>query len=95
MTKHLAGALLAAVAFATPLWTAAATEEEEIPLKNGSTVIVFGDGEMAMRDAKGRSFPMAEGEPMEAADGRTVRMGRDARPRRSKAELERLYMYSG
>jgi hypothetical protein len=95
MTKDRAGALLADVAFASPSSPAAATDEEEVPLKNGSTVIAFVDGEMSMRDAKGRPFPMAEGQPMEAGDRRTIRMGREAPPPRSKAELERLRMKSG
>lgn len=79
-------AMAALLSAAAPSWAKEA--EEEITLKNGSTVIIFGDGEMAMRDWKGLPYSMAEGQAMEARDGRIIRMGRDNPFRKSKAEQE-------
>jgi ketosteroid isomerase-like protein len=73
----------------------AAQVEEEITLKEGSSVIVFADGEMAMRDSKGRPFSMQQGHVMETRDGKQIRMARDNPSRKSKAEQDREDMYRG
>lgn len=86
-----AGLLMAAVSLSAP----AAQVEEEITLKDGSTVIVFADGEMAMRDSKGRPFSMQTGHVMETRDGKSIRMGRDNPVRKSKMERDREDMYRG
>lgn len=69
--------------------------EPEVSLKNGSSVIIFEDGQMSMRDSKGLPYSMAEGQPMETRDGRTIRMGRDAPWRKSRIERERDAIYGG
>lgn len=69
--------------------------EQEITLKDNSTVIVFGDGEMAMRDSKGRPYSMKEGHPMQTKDGKTISMGKDNAARKSKLEQDREDMYRG
>jgi hypothetical protein len=81
-------AMAALLSAAAPSSAKEATEaaEEEITLKNGSLLIIFGDGEMAMRDWKGLPYRMAEGQTMETRDGRIIRMGRDNPFRKSKAE---------
>ncbi len=85
--------MAALLSAASPSWAKEA--EEEITLKNGSTLIIFGDGEMAMRDSKGRPYSMAEGQTMEARDGRVIRMGRDNPLRKSKAEQEWERIFHG
>lgn len=87
--------ILVTAALVSSLSLAAVPEEEEVLLKDGSSVILFEDGDMAMRDTKGRSFSMPEGMSMESRDGRVIVMGRDSPNRKSRAELERELMYSG
>jgi hypothetical protein len=64
-----------------------------IPLKNGWTVLVFDDGKMSARDARGRVRSVWPGTSLETADGRTLRMHGDETWRRTPAEeeLEDLY----
>lgn len=69
--------------------------EPEVRLKDGSSVIIFPNGEMSMRDAKGRPYEMAEGHRMETRDGKTILMGRDAARRKSRIEREREDIYRG
>jgi hypothetical protein len=74
---------------------AAETEkgERQIPLKDGSTLVVFKDGKMAMRDSKGRPLSMKESHPMETKDGKIIMMrGNEIwRKTQSEKELEDLY----
>ena len=49
-------------------------EEKSIQLKDGSTVHIFADGNMAMEDKFGRASYMAPGQPMQALDGKTIVM---------------------
>ena len=67
--------------------------EKEIKLKDGTTLVVFKDGKMAMRDAKGRTVPMKENHPMETKDGKVIMMrGNEIwRKTRNEKELEDLY----
>lgn len=91
--------LAIAAAFSSSLVVAAehsqAMYEPEVKLKDGSSVIVFENGEMAMRDSKARPYSMSEGHQMEARDGRMIRMGRDAPWRKSRIEREREDIYRG
>jgi hypothetical protein len=101
MSNRFAVALLLAVVAAFGSRSVVAAEhanagyEPEVSLKNGSSVIIFEDGQMSMRDSQGRPYSMAEGTPMEARDGRTIRMGRDAPSRKSRIERERDDIYRG
>lgn len=101
MSNRFAVALFLAVVAAFGSRTVVAAEhsfagyEPEVSLKNGSSVIIFEDGQMSMRDSKGRPYSMAEGQSMETRDGRTIRMGRDAPWRKSKLERERDDIYRG
>jgi hypothetical protein len=96
MPRSVGVSILISAALVSSLSVAAAPDvEEEVLLKDGSSVILFEDGGMAMRDARGRSFSMPEGLLMESRDGRVIVMGRDIASRKSRAELERELMYSG
>ena len=48
----------------------AAEEAKQIPLKDGTTLLVFKDGKMSMRDKVGQPMSMKNGTPMETADGK-------------------------
>jgi hypothetical protein len=67
--------------------------EKEIRLKDGTTLVVFKDGKMAMRDARGRPLSMKENHPMETKDGKVIMMrGNELwRKTQSEKELEDLY----
>lgn len=101
MSNRIAVALFLAVVAAFGSRSIVAAEhssagyEPEVSLKNGSSVIIFADGQMAMRDSRGLPYSMAEGTPMETRDGRTIRMGRDAPSRKSRIEREREDIYRG
>ena len=71
MRAFLLTALLAmGVAFAAY----AAEDEKEIPLKDGSSVVIFKDGKMSMRDKFGKAHAMPEGTVMETRDGTKIVM---------------------
>lgn len=84
--------LVAAIALAvSPLaWSA---QETKIALKDGTTVVVFEDGKMAMRTSKGAGADMAEGHQMETKDGRIVVMRGNEVQRKTEQEkeLDRIY----
>lgn len=84
--------VVAALAMAvSPLsWSA---EETKIELKDRSVLVVFEDGKMAMRDARGRTASMEEGQPMETIDGRviTMRGNETLRKTEGEKELDRIY----
>lgn len=48
--------------------------ERTIPLKDGSTVVVFKNGKMGMQDKLGRAVQMKPGVIMEAQDGQRLIM---------------------
>ena len=55
--------------------TAYATEDARvIELKDGTSIVVFKDGKMSMRDKFGRAVTMPEGMVMETRDGTKVTM---------------------
>lgn len=45
-----------------------------VPLADGTSVVIFQDGKMAMEDKFGRSVSMNEGHTMRALDGQLIRM---------------------
>jgi hypothetical protein len=53
---------------------ASATAEQTIQMKDGSTLYIFKDGKMAMKNQYGRAVSMKEGEVMETKEGREVIM---------------------
>lgn len=75
-----------------PSWSRGG-QERLIPLKDGTTLVVFKDGKMAMRDDRGRPMSMKENHPMETGDGKLIMMrGNELwRKTTSEKELEDLY----
>lgn len=69
--------------------------EREIPMKDGTTLIIFKDGKMAMRDPKGRTLSMKENHPMETKDGKVIMMRGNELWRRTQSEKERDDLYRG
>jgi hypothetical protein len=57
-TALVLGLIASPLAFAQP-------GERQIALKDGSTLVVFKDGKMTMRDKNGKTVGMKEGVPME------------------------------
>ena len=49
-------------------------EVREIALKDGSTLLIFKDGKMSMRDTRGRIHGMKSGARMETKDGQVIMM---------------------
>ena len=68
----------------------AAEGERVIGLKDGTSVVVFNDGKMSMRDKLGRAHVMTEGTVMETADGTKILMkGNEVFRRTTVEELNR------
>ena len=94
MRIGLAAGLLAAAMLASPhAWSAEG--EKVIPLKDGSSVVVFKDGKMAMRDAKGRVTQMKDGHPMETKDGQVIMMKGNEIWRKTQSEQDWEALYRG
>ena len=91
-TAILAGAMLAV----SSAWAADTDKgDRHIPLKDGTTVILFKDGKMAMRDARGRPLGMKENHPMETKDGKVIMMRGNELWRRTQSERELEDLYRG
>lgn len=73
LSKLITIAALGAVASAALAFTADEVQQN-IALKDGSTVYVFKDGKMSMEDRFGRVVRMQPGHVMEAKDGRQIIM---------------------
>jgi len=61
-------------------------DERVIPLKDGTSVVIFQDGKMSMRDKFGRAHAMPEGTIMETADGQKILMKGNEFWRKTTAE---------
>lgn len=94
MRIGLAAGLLAAAMLASPLaWSAEG--EKVIPLKDGSSVVIFKDGKMAMRDSKGNVSHMKDGHPMETRDGQVIMMKGNEIWRKTQSEKDLQDLYRG
>lgn len=80
----IAGSLLAASAFAinpinpaasNPTTLKSATAEQAVELKDGTTLYIFKDGKMGMRDLYRKARYMEPGAVMETKDGEKIAMG--------------------
>lgn len=87
------GLLVAAMLAGPVAWSAEG--EKEIPLKDGTTLVIFKDGKMAMRDAKGRPLSMKDNHPMETKDGKLIMMRGNELWRKTQSEKEREDLYRG
>lgn len=74
---------------------AAQDGSREIPLKDGTTLIIFKDGKMSMRDAKGRTHSMKDGMRMETKDGQVIMMKGNEVWRRTSGERLHEELYRG
>jgi hypothetical protein len=72
-----------------------AQETKEIPLKDGSTLVVFKDGKMSMRDKSGKSSSMKDGMVMETKDGKVYVMKGNEIWRKTTTEQMRDELYKG
>lgn len=97
MRHGIATAILASAVLAGPAsWAAEADKgERQIPLKDGTTLVVFKDGKMAMRDSQGRPLTMKENHPMETKDGKVIMMRGNELWRKTKSEKELEDLYRG
>lgn len=94
MRKTLASMALAAGMVLVPAaW--AADDVKELPLKDGSTLLVFKDGKMSHRDARGRVMSMKDGVPMETKDGKVYVMKGNELWRKTTDEQVRDELYRG
>ena len=83
--KALTSAAFAAgVVLAPAAWSA--DDVKELPLKDGTTLLIFKDGKMSHRDTRGRVVPMKEGMNMEAKDGKVFVMKGNEVWRKTSAE---------
>jgi hypothetical protein len=91
------GFAVAAVALGVALSSVAAANADvkEVPLKDGSTLLIFKDGKMSMRDARGRTISMKDGMTMETKDGKIYVMKGNEIWRKTTAEQLREELYRG
>lgn len=82
---------------ATAAFAGEQESERQIKMKDGSTLVIFADGKMAMRDRKGLPSSMPENQTMEAEDGSRIVMKSNEVFRKTlrEQELDRLYFGGG
>lgn len=68
---------------------------KEIPLKDGTTLLIYKDGKMSHRDSKGRVVPMKEGAQMVTKDGTVLMMVGNEIWRKTDREQLNEQMYRG
>ncbi len=90
--KATAALILAAslCALAGPTLAWQAWDAEEVQLKDGRTLLIFSDGMMSLRDARGRVVQGKDGETLTTAKGDTLRMKGNEVQRVTKTEA--LYL---
>ena len=65
-----------------------------IPLKDGTSVVIFRDRKMSMRDKFGRAHAMPEGTIMKTADGQKIHMkGNEFWRKTTTEELKRPHPF--
>ena len=91
--RYRFAALVMALGLAAGPLVHAQQDVKEIALKDGSTLLVFKDGKMSMRDARGRVHGMKDGVAMETKNGQVIMMkGNEVWRRTSSEKLwEELY----
>ncbi len=94
MRTAIASAFFALGIVATPL-AIAQDDTKEIALKDGTTLQIYKDGKMSMRDARGRVHSMKEGVQMETSDGKVIVMRGNEIWRKTTAEQLRAELYRG
>lgn len=69
--------------------------ERQIALKDGSTLVVYKDGKMSMRDKNGKAVSMKDGVPMETKDGQIIMMKGNEIWRKTTTEKQWEELYRG
>jgi len=69
--------------------------ERQIALKDGSTLVVFKDGKMSMRDKNGKVVGMKDGVPMETKDGQIIMMKGNEIWRKTSTEKQWEELFRG
>jgi len=69
--------------------------ERQIALKDGSTLVVFKDGKMSMRDKTGNVVGMKDGVPMETKDGQIIMMKGNEIWRKTSTEKQWEELFRG
>jgi hypothetical protein len=95
MRKPLQALVIAAGLAVGAAALAAQDDPREIALKDGTTLIVFKDGKMSMRDARGRVHSMKDGMRMETKDGQVIMMKGNEVWRKTSSERLREDLYRG
>jgi hypothetical protein len=95
MRKTIQAIAVATILAAGAVAQAAQDYAREIPLKDGSTLVIFKDGKMSMRDARGRTHSMKDGMRMETKDGQVIMMKGNEVWRRTSSERLREDLYRG
>ena len=74
MMKHIATAAILIAALGTAGAQTDANIAKQFDMKDGSTLVVFKDGKMSMKDKMGRTAAMKAGHVMETKDGQRIIM---------------------
>lgn len=74
MIKHLAAVAILIAAVGTAGAQTDASIAKQFDMKDGSTLVVFKDGKMSMKDKLGRTAAMKAGHVMETKDGQRIIM---------------------
>lgn len=95
MRKPLQALVIAASLAVGAAALASQDDAREIALKDGTTLIIFKDGKMSMRDARGRVHSMKDGMRMETKDGQVIMMKGNEVWRKTSSERLREDLYRG
>lgn len=95
MRKTMQALVVAAALAVGGAAMAAQDDTREIPLKDGTTLLIFKDGKMSMRDTRGRVHSMKDGTQMETKDGQVIMMKGNEVWRKTSSERLREDLYRG
>jgi hypothetical protein len=95
MRRTMQALAIAAALTAGGTALAAQDDAREIPLKDSTTLVIFKDGKMSMRDARGRPHAMKDGMRMETKDGQVIMMKDNEVWRKTSGERLREELYRG
>jgi hypothetical protein len=92
-TRNALATIMVVAGLASAGAALADADVREVPLKDGTTLLIFKDGKMSMRDARGRPMSMKDGLQMETKDGKVYVMKGNEIWRKTTAEklFEELY----
>jgi hypothetical protein len=94
MRKTLQAVVMSA-GLAVGAFALAEQDVREVPLKDGTTLLIYKDGKMSHRDARGRVASMKDGAAMETRDGKVIMMKGNEVWRKTTVEQLRDELYRG